>query len=201
MGGSATSRRKIVSRVLIGLAVLVLVVVEGGETFAQQSGVAESLQNLSPDQMRQMFSGQGSSQLGSGQDSNLQSQTTILEPTGSANPDLQPSRLERIMSARAGVRLTQFGYDQMGVGRAVTLPQVGEVISASFREIVPSLSFLLYAKLPGCSTSPSMETVLPPAGGRGSIACGPVDQPEVTGRRTSPKKTRTTIAVARRMLS
>lgn len=111
----------------MGLAALVLVAVEGGETLAQQSGVAESLQNLSPDQMRQMFSGQGSGQLGGGQESNLQSQTTVLEPTGSANPNLQPSRLERIMSARAGVRLTQFGYDQMGVGRAVTLPQVGEV--------------------------------------------------------------------------
>ena len=52
---------------------------------------------------------------------------TVLEPTSFANPNLPQSRLERIMSARAGVRLTQFGYDQMGVGRAVTLPQVGDV--------------------------------------------------------------------------
>src|SRR5262249_1443594 len=38
-----------------------------------------------------------------------------------------PSRLEQILSARAGVRLTQFGYDQLGVGRQVTVPETGAV--------------------------------------------------------------------------
>ncbi|HWU55228.1 MAG TPA: polysaccharide biosynthesis/export family protein, partial [Rhizomicrobium sp.] len=38
-----------------------------------------------------------------------------------------PSRLEQILSARAGVRLMQFGYDQFGVGRQVTVPETGAV--------------------------------------------------------------------------
>ena len=38
-----------------------------------------------------------------------------------------PSRLEQILSARAGVRLTQFGYDQLGVGRQVMVPETGAV--------------------------------------------------------------------------
>lgn len=40
---------------------------------------------------------------------------------------LPPSRLEQILSARAGVRLKQFGYDQLGRGRAVIVPQTGAV--------------------------------------------------------------------------
>ena len=37
------------------------------------------------------------------------------------------SRLEQIMSARAGAKLQQFGYDALGQGRAVTIPQAGAV--------------------------------------------------------------------------
>ena len=123
-GSPANGRRKNVLRVLAGLAVSILVAVQGGDTLAQQSGADQSLQNLTSDQMRQMFGGQIPGAPGQ---ENLQSQTTILEPTSSSNPNLPPSRLEQIMSARAGVKLTQFGYDQMGVGRPVTLPQVGGV--------------------------------------------------------------------------
>jgi protein involved in polysaccharide export with SLBB domain len=38
-----------------------------------------------------------------------------------------PSRLEQILSQRAGVRLMQFGYDQLGVGRQVVVPETGAV--------------------------------------------------------------------------
>ena len=38
---------------------------------------------------------------------------------------LPPSRLEQIMSARANVKLNQFGYDMLGVGRVVTVPETG----------------------------------------------------------------------------
>jgi protein involved in polysaccharide export with SLBB domain len=38
-----------------------------------------------------------------------------------------PSRLEQILSARAGAKLQQFGYDQLGRGRAVVVPQTGAV--------------------------------------------------------------------------
>ena len=40
---------------------------------------------------------------------------------------LPPSRLEQILSARAGMRLQQFGYDQLGSGRPVTVPETGAV--------------------------------------------------------------------------
>ena len=46
---------------------------------------------------------------------------------------LPPSRLEQILSARAGVRLQQFGYDQLGVGRSVTVPETGAVRSEERR--------------------------------------------------------------------
>jgi protein involved in polysaccharide export with SLBB domain len=69
-----------------------------------------------------------------------------LQPLGSGNyvgqqPDMAPqvympdyrsiplptSRLEQILSARAGVKLKQFGYDQLGNGRSVTVAQTGAV--------------------------------------------------------------------------
>lgn len=55
-------------------------------------------------------------------------QNVVIQPvvpqTGPASP---PSRLEQIMSSRAGVQLHQFGYDQFGVGGSVTVPQTGAV--------------------------------------------------------------------------
>jgi polysaccharide biosynthesis/export protein len=57
----------------------------------------------------------------------VQNQTTVLEPNAPANPRLPASRLEKILSGRAGIILSQFGYDQLGIGRAVTLPQAGSV--------------------------------------------------------------------------
>ena len=40
---------------------------------------------------------------------------------------LVASRLEQILSARAGMRLQQFGYDQLGNGQPVTVPETGAV--------------------------------------------------------------------------
>jgi protein involved in polysaccharide export with SLBB domain len=53
-------------------------------------------------------------------------QNQILQP---ATPQLPqpPSRLEQIMSARAGVMLEQFGYNWFGVGRQVIVPETGAV--------------------------------------------------------------------------
>ncbi|MDE2184859.1 MAG: SLBB domain-containing protein [Alphaproteobacteria bacterium] len=59
----------------------------------------------------------------SGQD--LTQQQTILEPNAPPNPTLPRSRLEQLLSTRAGITLRQFGYDQLGVGRPVTLVQAG----------------------------------------------------------------------------
>ena len=52
---------------------------------------------------------------------------TLLPQTTTAAMRQPPSRLEQILSARAGVRLMQFGYDQLGVGRQVMVPETGAV--------------------------------------------------------------------------
>jgi len=52
----------------------------------------------------------------------------VIQPVLSDSREpLPPSRLEQIISARAGARLQQFGYDQLGLGRAVTVSQTGAV--------------------------------------------------------------------------
>jgi protein involved in polysaccharide export with SLBB domain len=53
-------------------------------------------------------------------------QNQVLLPAGSQLPQL-PSRLEQIMSARAGVMLRQFGYNWFGIGREVIVPETGAV--------------------------------------------------------------------------
>ena len=70
-------------------------------------------------QMQQMRGGQ------SGVSQPVTPQQTILEPNAPANPILPRSRLEQLLSTRAGVVLKQFGYDQLGIGRPITLVQAG----------------------------------------------------------------------------
>ncbi len=55
--------------------------------------------------------------------------SVILQPAVPPLLDtqLQTSRLEQIMSARAHVKLTQFGYDQLGRASSVRVPQTGAV--------------------------------------------------------------------------
>lgn len=53
--------------------------------------------------------------------------TTIQQPDQPAVSNLPPSRLERILSDRAGVPLSLFGYEQLGSGRPVTLSTAGSV--------------------------------------------------------------------------
>jgi polysaccharide export outer membrane protein len=50
-----------------------------------------------------------------------------LQAAQSGAASLQTSRLEQIMSSRAGLQLHQFGYDQLGVGRDVVVPETGAV--------------------------------------------------------------------------
>ena len=87
-------------------------------------------QNL-PSQMQQMLnprsgqSGGSGSPFGSQQD-NSDNGTVIIQPA--APVARQPrSMLEQILSGRAGVQLNQFGYNDLGAGRAVVLPQMGGV--------------------------------------------------------------------------
>ena len=69
----------------------------------------------------------GGSSLGG---SSTPSSTTpmTIQPAAPITPSqTPPSRLEQIMSRRANVSLSQFGYDLLGSGRAVTIPQTGGV--------------------------------------------------------------------------
>lgn len=73
-----------------------------------------------------------------------QQQPTTIEPAIPANNfPLPTSRLEQIISQRAGVKLQQFGYDQIGRSRSVVLPQTGalqdDYILGPGDEIVVSL--------------------------------------------------------------
>lgn len=55
------------------------------------------------------------------------SRDVILQPSDMRAQRPQTSRLERILSTKADIKLEQFGYDQFGTGRPVTIPQAGAV--------------------------------------------------------------------------
>jgi protein involved in polysaccharide export with SLBB domain len=67
----------------------------------------------------------------------------VLQPQTSQRRQLRPSRLEEIMSRRAGATLHQYGYDQFGEGQTITVPRSGAVqdgyVLGSGDEIVISL--------------------------------------------------------------
>jgi polysaccharide export outer membrane protein len=93
--------------------------------------LAQSLPGISSDtlnQLRQQGAGTSSGATtdltGNGQGF----QNTIVQSEPAFNgPPLPPSRLEQIMSARAGAKLEQFGYDQLGRGRSISMAQTGAV--------------------------------------------------------------------------
>ena len=100
-------------------------------------------QALSPDQLQQLIQQRQNGAGGAGALQSLPSQETILQPAAPPVTHLPASRLEKIMSDRAGVQLEQFGYDQLGVGRAVSIPQMGAIqdnyVLGTGDEIVVSL--------------------------------------------------------------
>jgi polysaccharide biosynthesis/export protein len=110
----------------------------GGVAFAQ-------VPTLTPDQL-QMLQQQQQQQHGAitsqMQQQSVTPRETILEPTAPSAP-LAQSEMERILSTRSGMTLRQYGYDQLGVGRSVYLPQIGAVqdtyILGSGDEIVLTL--------------------------------------------------------------
>jgi polysaccharide biosynthesis/export protein len=112
--------------ILTGFSVFGALVCVGLFFFPAEDASAQQMTNMSADQLMQL---QQQAQQGRGNTGgqSLSSQETILEPNAAPNPQLPTSRLEQILSNRAGTKLTQFGYDQMGSGRSVTLPQMGAV--------------------------------------------------------------------------
>lgn len=85
-------------------------------------------QILAP-QVQQMLGGssRGAGILGGSQSSDDTNTTVLMQPGPLASRPLPRSAVEQILSARAGVQLDQFGYREMGVPRAVLLPQSGGV--------------------------------------------------------------------------
>ncbi len=61
------------------------------------------------------------------QTSSLPQSQNLYPQNPAMNVKLPTSRLEQIMSARANARLMQFGYNQFGAGRIVTVPETGAV--------------------------------------------------------------------------
>ena len=86
--------------------------------------------SITPDQMQQMQQMQqqaGPRQPAVPGDTGMQPNLLMQPDTSNLDRVLPPSRLEQIISQRAGAMLRQFGYDQLGSGRQVTLPQTGAV--------------------------------------------------------------------------
>lgn len=92
------------------------------------AGQGQQLPNIDLDQLRQLqnLRGGGQGLDATDQTSPSASQPVVLQPAVPSLPS-RPSRLEQIMSARAGMKLSQFGYDQLGTGRSVVVPQTGAV--------------------------------------------------------------------------
>jgi protein involved in polysaccharide export with SLBB domain len=109
---------------MAGLCGLLFTGLPGGAAMAQSSS------GVTPDQLQMLQQMQQQMKGGNNAQQTIQppvSRTeTILEPTSTSAPQ-GTTDLERILSARAGTKLQQFGYDQFGQGRPVTQSQVGAV--------------------------------------------------------------------------
>jgi protein involved in polysaccharide export with SLBB domain len=101
-------------------AALAALLAAGGARAQQSLGIQPN-QLMQLQQQFQQRAGQSASQAENNPE-------IVIQPVRPENQvRLPPSRLEQIMSGRAGARLQQFGYDQLGSGRSVTVPQTGAV--------------------------------------------------------------------------
>jgi polysaccharide export outer membrane protein len=108
---------------LMAMVILALIPVPGQ---AQTSNIPALLQQYQGGALNQGqipgLGGNGGNYIGPQPDMSVQNY--LPTPPGAPLP---PSRLEQIMSARAGVNLQQFGYNQLGSGRSVVIGQTGAV--------------------------------------------------------------------------
>jgi protein involved in polysaccharide export with SLBB domain len=110
-------------RMRLGVVGVTLAAIAPAVGIAQSSSGGGS---IGIDKIEQILQGRFSSQ-GNGITGNQPEQNEIILQPSAPSAPLPTSRLEEIMSQRAGVKLRQFGYDQFGVGRAVAIPQTGAV--------------------------------------------------------------------------
>ena len=110
---------------LLPFGVAIAALAYGSPGQAQTANLPNILQQMQGNTpLIQALPGLGSSTGGTGQQPDMTSQTYLPQ---FRNAPLPPSRLEQIMSSRAGVQLYQFGYDQLGSGRRVTIAQTGAI--------------------------------------------------------------------------
>ncbi|HVT28050.1 MAG TPA: polysaccharide biosynthesis/export family protein, partial [Lacipirellulaceae bacterium] len=105
----------IIAFLIVGTLALV-----SGQVDAQQNN--NSLQQV----LQQLPGAQNGGQDSSYDQTQQQQQPAVLLPDR-YSPPLPTSRLEQIISGRAGATLKQFGYDQVGSGKSVRVPQTGAV--------------------------------------------------------------------------
>ncbi len=93
------------------------------------AGHAQSISGSSSDPLSALRQQYGQPGINGTTDLTGNGQSNVIVQTAPAlsGPPLPSSRLEQIMSARAGARLEQFGYDQLGRGRSIAMPQTGAV--------------------------------------------------------------------------
>lgn len=91
------------------------------------TAAAQDAPPLSSDQMERALKNKSLQQLGDQPPLHNYEPSIISPAPGPIRPSNRPSRLEQNMSARAEATLQQFGYDQVGVGSSVRVPQTGAI--------------------------------------------------------------------------
>jgi protein involved in polysaccharide export with SLBB domain len=107
---------------LTGLLLPFLLIGLGADPALAQAGGSTDILG----QLRQQY-GQSGSSGGADLSGNGQGSVIIQAVPAQSGPPLLPSRLEQILSARAGAKLEQFGYEQLGRGRNISMAQTGAV--------------------------------------------------------------------------
>lgn len=122
-------RIRLVSRLLVSGAILSFVALAFFALLPSARLEAQVGSSSSAQALQSLLQGSGVSGttgFNIGQQPANQNPLTFLPAVTNA-PLLPPSRLEQILSQRAGVTLNQFGYDLVGTGQPVVVPQMGSV--------------------------------------------------------------------------
>lgn len=91
-------------------------------------GSAQQIPGISADQLTQLQQARQNQGQSSSASQPAVPQDVVIQPVLRENQVALPtSRLEQIMSSRANARLQQFGYEDLGRGRTVTIPQTGAI--------------------------------------------------------------------------
>lgn len=122
--GTFALARGVISSLLVVVALCAASVVAVAQS-SSGGGLGSLLQGLSPDLQQKLQGVMGGS--GASQASQPPQQPTVLMAAPGPQGTLPPSKLELIMSSQLGQEVSQFGYNQVGIGAPVMVPQTGAV--------------------------------------------------------------------------